>query len=155
MFFLENYIFQHTWKLYISSVVCIPAVCMLRHFSHVQPCLSMDYSQASLSMGFSRQEHWSKLHALFQGLFLTQGSNPHFLHLLHWQVSSLPLVPPRKPIYCYVTLNVDFADIIGVYSHVYFTCVYSSLSTRYFKTHCIYCSLCIRYLKPTIFLQAS
>ena len=24
-------------------------------------------------------------HALFQGIFLTQGSNPHLLHLLHWQ----------------------------------------------------------------------
>ena len=30
-------------------------------------------------------------HALFQGIFLTQGSNPHLLHLLHWQVNSLPL----------------------------------------------------------------
>ena len=24
-------------------------------------------------------------------IFPTQGSNPHFLHLLHWQVDSLPL----------------------------------------------------------------
>ena len=28
----------------------------------------------------------------------TQGSNPSLLHLLHWQVSSLPLAPPEKPI---------------------------------------------------------
>ena len=35
-------------------------------------------------------------HALLQGIFPTQGSTPHLLHLLHWQVSSLPLVPPRK-----------------------------------------------------------
>ena len=27
----------------------------------------------------------------------SQGSNPSLLCLLHWQVSSLPLVPPRKP----------------------------------------------------------
>ena len=26
-----------------------------------------------------------------QGIFLTQGSNPHLLYLLHWQVGSLPL----------------------------------------------------------------
>ena len=26
--------------------------------------------------------------------FLLQGSNPHPLHLLHWQADSLPLVPP-------------------------------------------------------------
>ena len=36
-------------------------------------------------------------HALLQGTFLTQGSNPHFLDLLHWQVDYLPLAPPRKP----------------------------------------------------------
>ena len=28
---------------------------------------------------------------LLQGIFLTQGLNPHLLHLLYWQVSSLPL----------------------------------------------------------------
>jgi len=33
-------------------------------------------------------------HALFQGIFLTQGLNPH---LLHWQAGSLPLAPPGKP----------------------------------------------------------
>ena len=36
-------------------------------------------------------------HTLLQGIFLTQGSNPHLLHLLHWQPSSLWLVPPGKP----------------------------------------------------------
>ena len=35
-------------------------------------------------------------HSLLQGIFPTQGSNPHFLHLLHWQVGSLPLAPPGK-----------------------------------------------------------
>ena len=38
-------------------------------------------------------------HALFQGIFLTQGSNPHLLRLLHWQMGSLPLAPPGKPQY--------------------------------------------------------
>ena len=33
-------------------------------------------------------------HFLLQGIFLTQGWNPC---LLHWEVDSLPLVPPRKP----------------------------------------------------------
>ena len=32
-----------------------------------------------------------------QGIFLTQRSNSHLLHLLHWQPGSLPLAPPRKP----------------------------------------------------------
>ena len=30
-------------------------------------------------------------HFLLQGIFLTQGLNPCHLHLLHWQVGSLPL----------------------------------------------------------------
>ena len=30
-------------------------------------------------------------HFLLQGIFLTQGLNPHLLHLLHWQENSLPL----------------------------------------------------------------
>ena len=36
-------------------------------------------------------------HALLQGIFLTQGPNLCLLCLLHWQVGSLPLVPPGKP----------------------------------------------------------
>ena len=30
-------------------------------------------------------------HSLLHGIFLIQGSNPCFLHLLHWQADSLPL----------------------------------------------------------------
>ena len=33
-------------------------------------------------------------HALIQGIFPTQGSNPRLLRLLHWQADSLPRVPP-------------------------------------------------------------
>ena len=44
--------------------------------------------QAPVSVGFSRQTHWSGLHFLLQRIFLTQESN---LYLLHWQVYSLPL----------------------------------------------------------------
>ena len=33
--------------------------------------------------------------ALLQGIFLTQGLNPH---LLHWQVGSLPLAPLAKSV---------------------------------------------------------
>ena len=61
-------------------------------------CSPMDYSPpGSLSMGFSRQEYWGGFHAPLQGIFLTQGSNLHLFHLLHWQVGSLSLVPPEKP----------------------------------------------------------
>ena len=36
-------------------------------------------------------------HLLLQGIFPTQGLNPHLLCLLHWQADSLPTVPPGKP----------------------------------------------------------
>ena len=37
-------------------------------------------------------------HALLQEAFLTQELSPCFLSLLHWQVGSLPLAPPGKPL---------------------------------------------------------
>ena len=48
-----------------------------------------------LSMEFSTQEYWSGLPFLLQGIFPTQGSNSG---LLRWQVDSLPLVSPGKPV---------------------------------------------------------
>ena len=47
--------------------------------------------QAPLSMGFSRQEYWSGLHFLLQGIFQTQGLNAHLLCLLNWQANCLLL----------------------------------------------------------------
>ena len=47
--------------------------------------------QAPLSIGFSRQEYWSGLHALLQGIFPTQWSKLH-LFPSAWQAGSLPLV---------------------------------------------------------------
>ena len=35
--------------------------------------------------------------ALLQGIFPTQGLNPHLLRLLHWQAGSVPLAAPGKP----------------------------------------------------------
>ena len=55
--------------------------------------------QAPLSMGFSRQEYWSGLHFLLQGIFPTQGLNPCLLCLLHWQADSLPLREESKKHY--------------------------------------------------------
>ena len=41
-------------------------------------------------------------HSLLQGIFPTQGSNPHRLQLLQWQAGSLPLAPPGKPYLIYI-----------------------------------------------------
>ena len=74
-------------------------VCVLSHFVWVQLSATLwtVALQAPLSMGFSRQEYWSGLHALLQGIFPTHGSNQHFLHVLFWQAGSLLLVPSGKP----------------------------------------------------------
>ena len=52
---------------------------------------------------------------LLQGIFPTQGSNSHLLHLLHWQVDSLPLVPPGKPsllFLCLIGLSVVMVKVV-------------------------------------------
>ena len=46
--------------------------------------------QAPLSMAFHRQDAGVGCHFLLQGIFPTQGANPH-LSLLHGQLGSLPL----------------------------------------------------------------
>ena len=53
--------------------------------------------QACLSMGFSCKNTRVDCHALLQGIFLAQGLKLSLLHLLPWQVDSLPIVPPGRP----------------------------------------------------------
>ena len=52
--------------------------------------------QAPLSMGFSRQEYWSGLPLPTPEDLSDLEIELPFLGLLHWQVDSLPLVPPGK-----------------------------------------------------------
>ena len=45
--------------------------------------------------------------AFLQGILLMQGSSPRLLCLMHWQVGSLPLMPPGKPLgWCYLSSNL-------------------------------------------------
>ena len=52
--------------------------------------------QAPLSMSFLGKNTGAGYH-LLQGIFLTQGSNPCLLCLLHWQTNCLPLGSPQIP----------------------------------------------------------
>ena len=69
---------------------------MLSCFSCVWLCNSMDWSPPGSSVhGDSPGKNtgvWC--YALLHGIGLTQGLNPHLLHLLHRQSGSLPLAPP-------------------------------------------------------------
>ena len=47
--------------------------------------------QTPLSMEFSGKNTGVGCYSLLKGIFLTQGFNPLLLHLLHWQVDSLPM----------------------------------------------------------------
>ena len=77
------------WDPQPLSLHCACA-CVLSHFSCVWLLVTLwtVAFQASLSIGFSRQEHWSGLSCPPPGIFPTQGSNPSLLRLLHWQVGS-------------------------------------------------------------------
>ena len=50
-------------------------------------------------------------HALLQGIFPTQGSNPH---LLHWQADSFPSEPPGKPRYMYNDTSICCYKLLRV-----------------------------------------
>ena len=71
--------------------------------------------QASLSMGFSRQEYWSGLPFPPPGALPDSGIKPSFLCLLHWQVGSSPLAPSGKP-YIYITTCIWTEEPGGLYS---------------------------------------
>ena len=54
-----------------------------------------------LSLGFSRQEHWSRWPFPPPGDLPNPGSNPRLLRLLHWQMDSLPLCHHMCPSYSF------------------------------------------------------
>ena len=72
---------------------------MPSHFSWVQIFATLWTYPARLlcPWDFSGKNTGVGCHALLQGLFPTQGSNPHLWCLLHQQAGSLPLVTPGKP----------------------------------------------------------
>ena len=85
-----------------SSLVCVAhcAVCaVLSLFSHVRffAILWAVATRLFCSWDSPGKDTGVGWHALLQRIFPTQGSNLHFLCLLHWQVGSLPLAPPGKP----------------------------------------------------------
>ena len=70
------------------TFIYFSAVCMLSHFCHVRLCKPVDCSPPGSS---DHEDSPGKntgvgCYDLFQGIFPTQGSNLHLLHLLHWQV---------------------------------------------------------------------
>ena len=68
---------------------------------------------STLSTGISRQEYWSRFPCLPPGHLPDQGLNPCLFCLLHWEVSSLPLAPPGKPIVQCTTVCLISSPVAG------------------------------------------
>ena len=74
---------------------------MLSSFSSLWLCDPVDFSPLGSSVhGILRQEYWSELPCPSLGYLPNPKIKPrdwiHLLHHLHWQVGSLPEVPPEK-----------------------------------------------------------
>ena len=80
-------LFEHCFKVHLRSAASVQTNMMQRYFvcAHML-CLCYLWTvahQASLSMGFSKQEYWSGLPFLLQGIFPVQELNTLLLLLLH------------------------------------------------------------------------
>ena len=86
-------------------------------------------------------------HVLFQGIFPHPGIKPTSLRSLHWQVSSLPLVPPGKPcVYVYTHTYMYICVYVCVYTHIYVymcVCVYTHIYVYMCVCVCIHTHICI------------
>ena len=73
-------------------------VCVLGHFSHVQFLVAPWTVPPGFSVhGISQAGIVNRLPFPSPGDLPNLGIELHLLCLLHWQVASLPLVPPGKP----------------------------------------------------------
>ena len=85
-YFNVLFIFHLLIWIFYKEIIIIYSLCMCADLlSRVRLFVTLwtIAHQAPLSMGFSRQEYWSGLPALLQGIFLTQVSNWCLLHLLY------------------------------------------------------------------------
>ena len=84
------------FRLPASAIMpCQPSpIIVLSHFRHV-PLFATPWTvahQPPLSIGFSREEYWSRLPCPPPGDLTNPGIEPT---ALHWQAGSLSLVPPQ------------------------------------------------------------
>ena len=84
--------------------------------------------QAPLSMEFSWQEYQSGLPFPSPGVFLTQRLNLHLLHLLNWQVNSLPLCCMGS---LYVILYIIYTHTY-IYIYIYKLYIYMYINWSFY-----------------------
>ena len=86
----------------LNVLVCVLNI-MCMHIKSLQSCPTLSDPMNHSLPGSCPWDSLGKntgvgCHMLLQGIFPTQGSNPHLLSLLHWQEGSLLLAPPGKPL---------------------------------------------------------
>ena len=104
-------------------------------------CNPMDHSLPGFSVHGILQARileWD-CHALLQGILPTERSDTRLLCLLRWQVDSLPLVPPGKPIWLLPRVVFTQCSSSGCYSVclVLQGAVFLSVSLIVFLFHCL------------------
>ena len=91
---------QPSWDLEVTldsspSLFPIASLCVCAQ-SCLTLCQPIDFGRPGSSVYGILQARWVAgmgCHFLLQGIFPTRGLNTRLLHLLHWQVDSLPLHP--------------------------------------------------------------
>ena len=102
------------WKGFFSKKAqhfCSIEIDYAYMFSLVRFCNPMEPTRLLCPWDFPGKNTGVGCHFLLQGIFLTQGSNPRLLHLLHWQVDSLPLNHMGSPAYIKVCIRWLFSSI--------------------------------------------
>ena len=74
-------------------------------------------------------------HFVLQGIFLTQGSNPHLLSLLHWQAGSSPLSH---------LLNAHFLEVLLSLSYYFVNLVNVDLICQKKRTFAPFSDFCLK-----------
>ena len=90
----------HELSLHQVTLILL-LTCVLSCFSPVRLFVTHGLQPARLLCPWDslRKNIRVSCHVLLQGILSAQGLNPHLLSLLHWQVTSLPLVPLTAPTY--------------------------------------------------------
>ena len=90
MFILIHFFFSPLRRYKYKNFICTVFLFFAQMLSHVQLCNPMGYSPPGSSVHgilLARILEWVAIPPL-KGVSWSQGSNPHLLCLLHWQVDS-------------------------------------------------------------------
>ena len=113
-----KYISPQRWSLllleFYSSTLCMPACWVISVVSHSVRPYGLQPARLLCPWDSPGKNTEVGCCALFPGILLTQGSNPADVSCiyLHWQVGSLPLVPPGKSYFIHTRATILFFNIL-------------------------------------------